>query len=143
MRTPQENISFEFGPYYCGEHAKTKGCVATIEQLIKNVKELNGKEGSAIKSHLRQWLAILSDDVEMANQKMKRVISIGNPQVVKNLELEKYQQLPKIDNQQVAENLALEKYQKLLKNGEISIPFYDILSLYSVSSFDSSTEKYI
>ncbi|KAA6340948.1 hypothetical protein EZS27_011217 [termite gut metagenome] len=145
MLTPQEKTSFEFGPYYCGEHAKTKGSVttATIGQLIKNVKELNGNEGSAIKSHLRQWLATLFDDVEMANQKMKRIISIGDPQVIKKLELEKYQQLLKIDNQQVAENLALEKYQKLLKNGEISIPFYDILSLCSVSSFDSLTEKNI
>jgi hypothetical protein len=125
MLTPQEKTSFEFGPYYCGEHAKTKGCVttATIEQLIKNVKELNGKEGSAIKSHLRQWLAILFDDVEMANQTMKRIISIGDQQIVENLKLKE-----KI-------------YQQLQKDSNISIPFYDILSLYSVSSFDTSTEK--
>lgn len=64
------DIGFDFGPYYLD---KTKN--ATIAQLEDNVSKFNGKEGNAIKSHLRQWLTDLHSNKELAAQKLKRLIS--------------------------------------------------------------------
>jgi len=113
--TPKSKITFEYGPYYCGVHATSyPNCSSTIDELTGKSETLKGKEGNAIKSHLRQWLSMLFDDVEMANQKMKRLISMKD---------------------EVAEGLQLEKYAELSIGEQApfyKIPFYDILSLLSV-----------
>ena len=110
--TPQKEpkLTFEFGPYYCGKYAETFGaqCNITVEDLLKNVKQLDGKEGNAIKSHIRQWLSLLFDNVEAANQKMKRLRST-NPDAAKLID-EKYEDAAKLE----------------------AIPYYDILSLATI-----------
>lgn len=69
--TPQPNLSFCYGPYYLNQSGKP-----TIKALLDDVIELEGKEGNAVKSHLRQWMTELHRDPEMAKQKAKRVSSL-------------------------------------------------------------------
>jgi len=110
--TPQKEpkLTFEFGPYYCGDYAGTFGaqCRNTVEDLLKNIEKFDSMDGNAIKSHIRQWLSLLFDNVEAANQKMKRLRSI-NP---------------------VAEYLIEKKYEDAAKLE--AIPYYDILSLATI-----------
>jgi len=72
--TPQENISFQFGPYYIKD--KKEECRWTVEDLKKDVHKLEDKEGNAVKSHLRQWMSLLHDNPEMAHQKLLRLKSM-------------------------------------------------------------------
>jgi hypothetical protein len=130
--TPQANLSFEYGPYYCGEHAKSFGnqCENTVETLLERTYLLNGKDkdgreiskeakkkGNAIKSHIRQWISLLSDNVEAANQKMKRLRTINTD----------------------ANKMINDKYESLNLSDIEDIPFYDILSLASILFIE--TEK--
>jgi hypothetical protein len=106
---PQSNLSFKHGPYYCGNHPQRPD--NTIDKLLQNVKYLEGTDGNAIKSQLRQWLSLLFNNIGTANQKMKRVVAVGNQSIVEKLQLEKYLNL---------------------QNQVASIPYHDILSLASI-----------
>jgi hypothetical protein len=110
---PQKNLSFEFGPYYCGEH---KNGGATIENLLKNVNRL--KDNNAIKSHLRQWLSALFDNVGAANQMMKRLKTIQEKEAA--------------FIEEVFLNLPEKTKTEETKTEEIKIPYYDILALASI-----------
>jgi hypothetical protein len=111
--TPQAKLSFEYGPYYCKVQEKYKD--NTIGWLVSEIEKLNGKEGNAIKSHLRQWMSLLFDNVDAANQKMKRLRAIND---------QARATIPDIfDN---VENVT---------NGKI--PYYDILSLSSILTQDT------
>jgi len=108
---PQPNLSFENGPYYCGSHAETfaSRCDNTIDKLLAGIEDV--KKDNAVKSHLRQWLSLLFDNVGAADQKMKRLRTLN-----KN-----------------AEKLIDKSYESLAnKKDEITIPFHDILSLASI-----------
>lgn len=70
--TPQPNISFLYGPYYL----EGKPDRMTVATLKKYAEELEGKEGNAVKSHLRQWMSMLHDDPNMAQQKLLRLLSM-------------------------------------------------------------------
>ena len=72
--TPCEGHSFAFGPYYIHEQDKRW----TVEKLLGLVALLKGKEGNAVKSDIRQWMTLMSEDVEKAGQKKKRVISLSS-----------------------------------------------------------------
>jgi len=65
------DIDFCFGPYYL----ESTGKKPTIEGLACSVSQLEGKEGNAIKSHLRQWLTDLHNDPGLAKQKLDRLLS--------------------------------------------------------------------
>ncbi len=69
----QKTIRFDFGPYYL-ESTQRK---PTVEHLESCVSQLKGKEGNAIKSHLRQWLTDLHYEPALAEQKKLRVISMN------------------------------------------------------------------
>jgi hypothetical protein len=118
---PQPSLTFEYGPYYCGEHAKSSGidCEKTIEFLLQQVKDLKGKEGNAVKSHIRQWLSLLFNDIEAANQKMKRLRTVNEK----------------------ASKMIDAKYERLNLSDEKSIPFYDILSLASIMYIETKKEE--
>lgn len=78
--TPSEGISFKFGPYYISEnwknaYKKDKYNI-TIDDLMAYSKKLVGKEGNAVKSHLREWMSDLIDNPEMAEQELNRLKSI-------------------------------------------------------------------
>jgi CRISPR/Cas system-associated protein Cas10 (large subunit of type III CRISPR-Cas system) len=107
--TPQENLSFEFGPYYCKEQERRKG--TSIKDLMENIDLL--KKNNAIKSHLRQWLSTLFDNVGAADQMMKRLKIIHEKET----------------------SFIEEKFFNLsgkMKTEKIKIPYYDILSLASI-----------
>jgi len=125
--TPQNTkLSFVNGPYYCGDYAKLykEQCNVTVEQLLDRVYELAGekenkmsqKEGNAIKSHLRQWLGLLSENIEAANQKMKRLRTI---------------------NDKAKEFIYDAGIEELKADIEKKIPYYDILSLSSILFADT------
>lgn len=71
--TPQENISFQYGPYYINE---AKGDKWLVKDLKKKANKLDSKEGNAVKSHLRQWMSLLHYNHGMANQKLLRLKSM-------------------------------------------------------------------
>jgi hypothetical protein len=130
--TPKNTkLSFEYGPYYCGEHAKTFGdkCRNTIDELLDNIRNLNGKEGNAIKSHLRQWLSLLFENTDAANQKMERLIEIN-----KLGESQK-------NSRTIIEKLNLENFKNIDSNKDLEIPYYDILSLSSILFTDTKNEE--
>lgn len=77
------NIRFDFGPYYANEKIANR----SLANLLEKIKEFKGKDGNAIKSSLRQWLTDLHDNKEMAEQRMKRLISVGNDTVLTKLGL--------------------------------------------------------
>ena len=72
--TPSEGHSFVFGPYYIHEQADRW----TVEKLLAQVALLKGKEGNAMKSDIRQWMTLMSEDVEKAHQKKLRVMSLSS-----------------------------------------------------------------
>jgi len=61
--------SFKFGPYYLDE-TKDRW---TIDKLIQVTKDLNSKEGNALKSHYREWMSVLFENSQLAQQKIKRM----------------------------------------------------------------------
>lgn len=79
---PQENISFEFGPYYINVAKKDRW---TLEELMAKAKALESKDGNAVKSHLRNWMSLLHDNPAMAEQKLKRLKSITSDDKLKEL----------------------------------------------------------
>jgi hypothetical protein len=143
--TPQLNLSFEYGPYYCGTRATeiyVNRCNNTIKQLTDAIEQLDGKEGSAIKSHLRQWLSLLFDNVEAANQKMKRLIAVNeksnNKIIVENRKTDKFSSLKQLTKEEkdywekiMRDNIDKEAIRELKKQ-IVKIPYHDILSLTSI-----------
>ena len=71
-KTPQDGHSLEFGPYYLHEMEGRW----TIDGLQQQAGKLKGKEGNATKSSLRQWITILHDGVEQAEQRKERLLTI-------------------------------------------------------------------
>lgn len=69
--TPCAGRSFEFGPYFLEEQAG----YWTIGKLGTKQQALEGEQGNAIKSHLRQWMSLMykADGMGKAAQKQKRL----------------------------------------------------------------------
>lgn len=72
--TPSENHSYEFGPYYL----KRKAERWTIDELMKNVKELNKEENNSAKTAIRQWLTAMADSPLKAKKKKERVLKVSD-----------------------------------------------------------------
>lgn len=72
---PQEDLSFEFGPYYLHEQKDRW----TISKLKETAMKLNGKEGNVIKTDIRQWCALLNQSEGLAEQKTWRIENIDKP----------------------------------------------------------------
>lgn len=112
--TPQQNISFEFGPYYISD---ANGDKWTVEALKRNVAMLESKntDGNAVKSHLRQWMSLLHDNPQMANQKLQRLKSMTSNTDLLNL----------------IKNVTFE-YKTDDKNQKSSV--YDILTIHTINN---------
>ncbi|MBR3713029.1 MAG: hypothetical protein IKM98_07495 [Bacteroidales bacterium] len=83
--SPNEGISFKFGPYYINNdfakaYKKVKNNI-TIDELMVYSKKLVGKEGNAVKTHLREWMSDLIDNPDIAEQKLNRLKSIVSPKM--------------------------------------------------------------
>lgn len=112
--TPRDNISFAFGPYYISERKDSTKWL--VEELLANADRLNSKDGNAVKSHLRQWMSLLHEDANMANQKLRRIKSI-----VKDMEA----YVNKITTPCLVTR----------NNKEISLfPVYDILAIHTINT---------
>jgi hypothetical protein len=122
--TPQDKLSFEYGPYYCGNHAKSFGkkCENTVDSLLRNLELFEEKEGNAIKSHIRQWVSLLFDNVDAANQKMKRLRTVNEK--ARDMIDAKYEKLDLLD-----------------LSTEESIPYYDMLSLASIMYVETKSKE--
>ena len=110
--TPQENVSFEFGPYYINEAKDDRWLV---EDLKKKANKLDSKEGNAVKSHLRQWMSLLHDNPEMANQKLLRLKSMTTNKELLNL-IEKV------------------TFEYKDKKEPYKSPVYDILAIHTINT---------
>ena len=114
---PQENISFEFGPYYINEAKKGRW---TLEELMRKAVALESKEGNAVKSHLRNWMSLLHDNPAMAEQKLKRLCAIlddGNEEKKKLKNL-----VEKVTDKSV------------IRNEKEVYPVYDILAVHTINN---------
>lgn len=112
---PQANISFEFGPYYL----KDKDNRWTIENLTEKVKNLQGKEGNTVKSHLRNWMSLIHNNYDMSTQKLERLKSITTMKVF-------------------VDSVTKETSRTIIKDGKKELittyPVYDILAIHTINN---------
>jgi len=113
--TPQNYYSWEFGPYYLHEIVGRW----KISDLNKKIQKLEGKEGNAIKAHLRQWMSIMHRDTHAAEQKMKRMVAMAS-----NFKSYIENDLLKSNDRTIREN----DEDKIVH----TYPVYDILALHSI-----------
>jgi hypothetical protein len=122
---PCENVSYEFGPYYLEKQNNRVNW--TIEELLEKVPLLADKEGSAIKSHLRQWMTIMADRGEdAAEQHLNRLTDLMGDDLKDKYMSEKIIKKAKENN--TDENAQSSKEESVTK----VYPVFDILSLCSV-----------
>lgn len=131
--TPHPKISLEYGPYYCGKRAEEVArqdaiCENTIDRLMTQVEDLKKEEGKPIRSNLRNWLTLLFENTGKANQRMQRICDIGNQEIVRSLNLQKYSNLKSMSSSEINTDSSKVAY----------IPFYDMLSIVSL---DIETKK--
>lgn len=109
--TVDKEVSFKYGPYYLEDKYGP-----TIKNLLDNVSILDGKEGNAVKSHLRNWLNDILINQETAKQRKDRLISnLANSEKLKVL------------------------VEKVTAGKKIAA--YDILSLHSIMYNQTKTEE--
>lgn len=101
--TTTDRLSFKNGPYYL----LPNGEKPLIDDFLQNVQKLEGKEGSAVKTHLRQWLGDITYDNQMAHQRLERLKSNIKP------------------------NITLSELVNNVTSGS-AIAAYDLLSLHSI-----------
>ncbi len=58
--TTADGHSFNYGPYYL-DTTNIKDQRWSIDKLLRSVKKLEGKDGNAIKSDIRQWLSAMME----------------------------------------------------------------------------------
>ena len=116
---PQENISFEFGPYYINEAKKERW---TLDELMRKAVALEGKEGNAVKSHLRNWMSLLHDNPAMAERKLKRLKSMTSDDKLNEL----------------IKEVTRDVEREYKKDGETKkktvYPVYDILAVHTINN---------
>lgn len=123
--SPQENISFQFGPYYINE--KKEESRWTVDELMEKSEDLESKEGNAVKSHLRQWMSLLHDNPEMAKQKLLRLKSMTA--------MDAY-----VDEVTKGTKKIVKK--KDGEDKEVSVyPVYDILSIHTINTQKTKEDK--
>lgn len=155
---PQPNISFEFGPYYfiadTSNTPDTKFGKAgrwSVKELVNaasltgkinstneagkenETRNVNEKEGNSVKSHLRNWLSLLHDDPEMAQQKLDRLYSITSRQMTEFVK--QITQKPGIQIKTSVREEKLDKEKEAAKdNIKYVYPVYDILTLHTINT---------
>lgn len=75
--------SLKFGPYYLAHVPSLSGKPDrwTVKELMDSVALLKGKEGNAAKSDIRQWLTLMHDSINYADQKANRVNAIASDDI--------------------------------------------------------------
>lgn len=122
---PREGHSWQYGPYF---YKKQDGYLR-IDEIITMSNQLLNKEGNAIKSHLRQWLSLMHEDINVAKQKINRVLSIvGN----------KTDKAKKLNN--LVSTLTNAQPRKIKDKDLLAYPVYDVLALHSVTYQDTNSK---
>lgn len=123
--TPQPNISLEYGPYYLDTDSNIlKGNRWSIRTLIKNADKLNGEEGNAVKSGLRNWLTLLHENKGMADQKLDRLVAIASSEMQEFIKA-------------VAKTAVRTKKQKDSEGKDFDVtiyPVYDLLAIHTINN---------
>lgn len=70
---PQKNLSFCFGPYYLAPEKNRW----TIDELIQYSELLSQDRYKAVRSRIRNWMTLVFENEEMANQDLDRIKSIN------------------------------------------------------------------
>lgn len=99
--------SFEYGPYYLDEKENR----FTIERLAAICAMLEGEDGNAVKTDIRQWLSLMHTSEGSAKQKERRVSSLLSGR---------------------CKRLFAEATEPVDRDGVKTYPAYDILSLKSI-----------
>lgn len=121
--TPQDGISFEYGPYYLSATEAHGEKRWTIDEFKKSVGLIGGevlkdaKKGNAVKSHLRNWLTLLHDNAGLADQKRLRLIEL-------------------LTTKNQDDELLLEFVKKVTYSTRnvFKTPVYDILAIHTINS---------
>lgn len=113
---PQDNISFEFGPYYL----KPKEERWTIEDLTTQIKKFDDSvQGNALKSGLRNWMSLLHTNVGQAEQFLERLKEVsGEYTFLKNM----------TDKKMVGDKMVV-------------YPVYDMLVIHSIQNQQTRKEN--
>ena len=121
--SPQKDISFEFGPYYVKEKKdETKWLVS---DLTEKTKQFEGKEGNAVKSHLRNWISLLHDNPDMAVQKLERLKSM----------------MPDTETGKRLLNMIKDVTNNdCVRDKNIVYPVYDILTIHTINTQKTKEE---
>ena len=74
--TTPERHSFKYGAYYLNDTPDRW----TIDDLIERIKNLDSKDGNALKSDIRQWLSAMMEPngLEKANQILDRIKEVNH-----------------------------------------------------------------
>ena len=77
--TTPEGHSFRYGAYYLNDTPDDTPDRWTIDNLIKRIKNLDSKDGNALKSDIRQWLSAMMEPngLERANQILDRIKEVN------------------------------------------------------------------
>lgn len=77
--TTPEGHSFRYGAYYLNDTPDDTPGRWTIDNLIKRIKNLDSKDGNALKSDIRQWLSAMMEPngLEKANQILDRIKEVN------------------------------------------------------------------
>ncbi len=115
---PRDSISFSYGPYYLESINQRM----TVKDLMEKAEKLSSKEGNAIKSHIRQWMGLLYDDPQKAEQKLKRVKAMASEDLNKLIS-------------------KITSTERNTPEGVVFYPAYDILSVHSVINQQTKEKK--
>lgn len=111
----EDGRTFEYGPYYINSEKKDRWSVDELMAYAKLIDEKD-KDGSAVKSHLRNWMSLLKEgNSGMAEQKLKRMKSIVTDKELLSL----------INNVTEDER----------------IPAYDILAIHTINTQETKEEQ--
>ena len=116
-------IHFDFGPYYLDKPEKQS--IKHLKDCVVQFHDKEGKDGNAIKSHLRQWLTDLHTNPQLAEQKKLRIISLGNQKILGKLDLMKKENSGWIIEREIIENGEKKKMK--------FSPIYDWLTINSIN----------
>lgn len=73
--SPQNDVSYMFGPYYLMEGNKPDYRI-TADRLEGFRRDLERIEDRGVKTGLRQWLTLMSQDLDKARQRLDRMMSL-------------------------------------------------------------------
>lgn len=122
--TTADGESFKFGPYYLDETVGNDWW--SIDKLLKTVNKLDGDNGNAIKSSIRQWLSAMMERNKSAkaNQMLNRLKKLWNSYTERRLIENLTNGVNRGDrpNTQTGDNTKITK----------CYPAYDVLTLHTI-----------